>query len=94
VKGFEPNSLVTQYEDLSISQDASQKLPGPRRRERGGGGGGAQRQVPDIASKVRSGDDDLEDSKEDPIFDSQGRTNQASCSKQPSDEAAIFQLSK
>jgi len=39
---------------------------------RGGGEGrGAQRWVPDIAGKVGLGDDDLEDSEEDPIFDSQ-----------------------
>jgi len=39
VKGYEPNSLLTWYEDLSTSQDASQKPPGPSRRERRGRGG-------------------------------------------------------
>jgi len=34
------------------------------------GEGGARRRVPDIAGEVGSGGDDLEDSEEDPIFDS------------------------
>ena len=35
------------------------------------GEGGARRRVPDSAGEVGLGGDDLEDSEEDPIFDSQ-----------------------
>ena len=42
-----------------------------------GGEGGARRRVPDIASEVGSGGDDLEDSEEDPIFDTQAQQSEA-----------------
>ena len=72
-RGYEPQDLLTQYEDLSTSQDAIKDHQGQV--EGRGGEGVPKGGVPDIASKVGSGNDDLEDSKEDLIFDSQCPSN-------------------